>query len=162
MRVIKDKAILEDGWKLVRELNDSDEIPEGNVILPFAFWKANRDAILNDKSEYAVWIDGSVETEELVEDLKHFSIIGLDFPAFKDGRSYTHARLLRDRYAYQGDLRAIGDVLRDQLFFMQRCGINSYEIREDKDIEEALKGLEDFSVRYQAAADDAVPIYKLR
>lgn len=162
MRVIKNKRVVNDDWQLIRELDDSAAIPEGNVILPFAYWQANRDALLKTNSEHAVWIDGSVETEVLLEDLKHFALIGLDFPAFKDGRSYSHARLLRDRYAYKGDLRAIGDVLQDQLFYMQRCGFDSFEVREDKDAEEALKGLEDFTICYQAAADDAVPIYKLR
>lgn len=162
MRVIKDKAIVDDDWCVVRELDSSAPIPEGNVILPFAYWQANRDEILKSNTTHAVWIDGAIETEALLDDLKHFSMIALDFPAFKDGRSYSHARLLRERYGYQGELRAIGDVLRDQLFFMQRCGIDSYEVRKDKDIEDALKGLEDFTVRYQAAADGAVPIYKLR
>ena len=98
----------------------------------------------------------------MLDDLEHFSVIALDFPAFGDGRSYSHASLLRQRYGYKGDLRAVGDVLQDQLFFMQRCGFDSYAIREDKDIEEALKSLNDFTVRYQAAADGALPIYKQR
>ncbi len=162
MRVIKDKAVVDDNWCVIRELDSSASVPEGNVILPFAYWQANRDELLQSNSTIAVWIDGAIETEALLDDLEHFSMIALDFPVFKDGRSYSHARLLRDRYGYKGELRAIGDVLRDQLFFMQRCGIDSYEVREDKDIEDALKGLEEFTVRYQAAADDAVPIYKLR
>jgi uncharacterized protein (DUF934 family) len=162
MRVIKDKKIIEDDWCVVRELDSSAAIPEGNVILPFAYWQANRDEILKRDTKHAVWIDGAIETEALLDDLEHFSIIALDFPAVKDGRSYSHARLLRDRYAFKGDLRAIGDVLRDQLFFLKRCGIDSFELREDKDPEDALKGFDDFTVRYQAAADDAVPIYKRR
>ena len=91
-----------------------------------------------------------------------FSIIALDFPIFKDGRSYSHARLLRERYNYKGELRAVGDVLQDQLFFMERCGIDSFQIRDDKDIEQALNGLKGFSVRYQAAADDTIPISERR
>ncbi len=162
MRVIKDKAVVDDDWQLIREIENSTPLPEGNVILPFTYWQANRDEILKHDTQHAVWIDGAIETEVLLDDLEHFSLIALDFPVFKDGRSYSHARLLRDRYAYKGELRSIGDVLRDQLFFMQRCGIDSYEVREDKDIEDALKGLEEFSVRYQASADDALPIYKQR
>jgi uncharacterized protein (DUF934 family) len=162
MRVIKDKVVTEDHWQLIKELDDSASIPEGNVILPFTYWQANRDALLKRDTEHAVWIDGDIETEALLDDLDNFTIIALDFPAFKDGRSYSHACLLRERYSYKGELRAIGDVLRDQLFFMQRCGINSYEVREDKDIEEALEGLNDFTVRYQACADGALPIYKQR
>ena len=162
MRVIKNKTVIADDWQLIRELDNSALLPEGKVILPFAYWQANRDALLKQDSEHAVWIDGSVETEVLLDDLEHLTLIALDFPAFKDGRSYSHARLLRDRYGFKGDLRAIGDVLQDQLFFMQRCGFDSFEIRADKDAEKALKGLEDFTVRYQTAADGAVPIYKLR
>jgi uncharacterized protein (DUF934 family) len=162
MRVIKDKAVVDDDWQLIRELEDDDAIPEGKAILPLAYWQANREALLKQNSEHAVWIDGETETEALLDDMEHFSMIALDFPAFKDGRSYSHASLLRNRYNYKGDLRAIGDVLRDQLYFLQRCGMSSYEVREDKDIEDALKGLEDFTVRYQAAADDALPIYKQR
>ena len=162
MRIIKDKKISDDDWVIVRELDEAAPIPEGNVILPFSYWQANRDVLLKQDSAHAVWIDGDVETEELSGDLDHFSIIGLDFPAFKDGRSYTHARMLRDRYGFEGELRAIGNVLRDQMFFMFRCGIDCFEVSEGKDAEEALKSFNDFSVRYQAAADDAVPIYKLR
>jgi uncharacterized protein (DUF934 family) len=162
MRVIKDKAVINDDWQLIREIDNDASIPEGKVIVPFAYWQANRDALLKQNTEHAVWIDGATQTEALQDDLEHFSMIALDFPAFKDGRSYSHASLLRNRYNYKGDLRAIGDVLRDQLFFLQRCGMSSYEVREDKDINDALKSLEDFSVRYQAAADDALPIYKQR
>lgn len=162
MRVIKDKAVVNDDWQLIREIDADAPVPEGKVILPLAYWQANRDALLKQNSEHAVWIDGDTETEALLDDLQHFSIIALDFPTFKDGRSYSHASLLRNRYNYKADLRAIGDVLQDQLFFMHRCGIDSYEVREDKDIEDAIKSLNDFSVRYQAAADDALPIYRQR
>ena len=93
---------------------------------------------------------------------RYFIIIALDFPTFKDGRSYSHARLLRERYKYEGELRAIGDVLQDQLFFMKRCGIDSFKVRDDKNIEEALKSFKDFSVRYQAAADDDATISSQR
>ena len=162
MRVIKDRTVIDDEWVLLRELEEDAAVPEGKVIVPFAYWQANRDRLLEKNDEHAVWIDGATETEALLEDLEHFALIALDFPAFKDGRSYSHARLLRERYAFEGDLRAIGDVLRDQLFFMMRCGFSSYQIREDKDIEAAIKSLEDFSVRYQTAADGALPIYRLR
>ena len=94
--------------------------------------------------------------------LDQFELVALEFPKFTDGRSYSHARRLRDRFGYRGEIRAVGEVLRDQLFFMQRCGIDSYQVREDKDAEDALKGLSDFSVKYQTAADGAPPVYKLR
>jgi uncharacterized protein (DUF934 family) len=162
MRVIKDKKIVDDEWSVIRDLDDAAPVPDGDVILPFHYWQANRETLLKQASKHAVWINGDTDVEDLISDLEHFSMIALDFPVFKDGRCYSHARLLKDRYDYKGDLRAIGDVLRDQLFFMHRCGIDSFQIREDKDAEDALNAFNDFTVRYQAAADDAVPIYKLR
>ncbi len=162
MQVIKDKQVLDDDWQLIREIDEAAPLPESKVILPFPYWKDNRDALLKQNSVQAVWIDGNIETASLVDDLSKFDLIALDFPAFKDGRSYSHARLLRQRYNYEGEIRAIGDVLRDQLFYMLRCGIDSFQLKEGKDAEDALKAFEDFTVRYQAAADDAVPVYKLR
>ncbi len=162
MRVIKDNAVIEDDWQLIREIADDAPLPEGHVILPFDYWKAHAEELIEKNSQQAIWIDGDTETDVIVEDLPRLDLIALDFPAFKDGRSYSHARLLKQRYNFTGELRAIGDVLRDQLFYMLRCGFDSFQIREDKDAEAALAGFLDFSVRYQAAADDAVPIYKLR
>ena len=160
MRVIKDKQVIDDEWILVRDTEN--DLQPGKVILPLAYWQENRDALINENEQHAVWIDGDTETEALLDDLDKFDLIALDFPKFKDGRSYTHARLLKQRYDYQGELRAIGDVLRDQLFYLLRCGFDSFQLREDKDAEAALKSFNDFTVRYQAAADDAVPVYKLR
>jgi uncharacterized protein (DUF934 family) len=162
MQVIKNKEVINDDWQLIRDIDTDTAIPDGQVILPFEYWQANREGLLKRDTEHAVLINGDTVTEDLLDDLEHFSVIALDFPAFGDGRSYSHASLLRQRYDYKGDLRAVGDVLQDQLFFMQRCGFDSYAIREDKDIEEALKSLNDFTIRYQTAADGALPIYKQR
>ena len=162
MQVIKDRTVIDDDWLLIRDIEESSPIPEGDVILPLAFWHVNRNQLLKTKKKHAIWIDGSIETESLLDDIEFFSVIALDFPTFKDGRSYSHARLLRERYNYQGELRAVGDILQDQLFFMERCGINSFQIRDDKDIEQALNGFKSFSSRYQAAADDTTPISKKR
>ena len=137
-------------------------MPPGEVIFPFAYWQANREKLIATNKKYAVCINGTHEVEEVAGDLEHFALIALEFPVFKDGRCYSHARLLRERYGYQGELRAVGDVLRDQLFFMERCGIDSFEVRADKNIADALKAFTEFSVKYQTAADRAAPIYKLR
>jgi uncharacterized protein (DUF934 family) len=81
---------------------------------------------------------------------------------FTDGRHFSSARLLRERYAYTGEIRAIGDVARDQLFFMQRCGFDAYAIRADRCPVDALQSLTDFSVTYQAAYDQSLPLYRRR
>ena len=162
MQIIKDRNISNDDWVIAREIDDAAFVPKDNTIFPFSYWQLNSGDLLKQNTSHAIWIDGDIETEQLSSHLNHLSIIALDFPAFKDGRSYTHARILRDRYNFEGELRAIGNVLRDQMFFMLRCGINCFEVTEGKNAEDALKSFNDFTVRYQAAADDAVPIYKLR
>ena len=98
----------------------------------------------------------------IADDLAHFAVIGVNFPKFADGRGYSSARLLRERYGYRGEIRAIGDVLQDQLFYMKRCGIDAFAVREDKDIEAALAGLNVFSDAYQAAVDQPQPLFRRR
>ena len=159
MRIIKDSKIIEDSWQLVQE---AEALPEGDIIVSAAFWREHKSALKKRKGRFAIYLNGNDELEELAQDIKDLPLIALEFPAFKDGRCYSHARLLRERYGYTGELRAIGDVLRDQLFFMQRCGINSFQIRADKDIDNAIQGLKGFSVTYQAAADGVLPISRYR
>ncbi|MFT5132461.1 MAG: hypothetical protein ACI9SC_000926 [Gammaproteobacteria bacterium] len=162
MRVIKDKKIVDDNWQRLEEADIGEELPPGDLIIPFAYWRTHRSELLEREGQLGVCIDGDDETDEVAKDLKNFDLIALDFPLFKDGRGYSHARIIRDHYGYKGDLRAVGDVLRDQLFFMQRCGISSFHLSEGKDLEDALKGFSDFTVKYQTAADGAVPVYKQR
>lgn len=160
MKIIKDTAIVEDNWQLIRE-PEIESLPDGDIIVPYSFWKEHSET-LNKGSTQAVWIDGSFDVEEIVNDLEQFTLIALDFPAFADGRCYSHARLLKERYGFKGDLRAIGDVLQDQLFYLYRCGFDSFALRDDKDFEAALKAFNTFSVRYQAASDEALPLYRRR
>jgi len=162
VQLIKDQKIIEDNWQRITEIATDASLPTGDVIVPFAYWLENREALSSREGRLGVCIDGDNDIQEVVKDIKHFYLIALDFPAFADGRSYTHARLLRDRYNFEGELRAVGDVLRDQLFFMQRCGINSFQLREDKDMQDALNAFTELSVKYQTAADGAEPIYKYR
>ncbi|MDQ5959482.1 MAG: hypothetical protein QG592_561 [Pseudomonadota bacterium] len=89
-------------------------------------------------------------------------MIGINFPKFVDGRGYSTARLLRERYAYQGEIRAIGDVLQDQLFLMARCGFDAFALRADKSVEKALGAFETFKAPYQAAVDQPQPLFRRR
>ncbi|NNE39099.1 MAG: DUF934 domain-containing protein [Gammaproteobacteria bacterium] len=162
MRIIKDKKIQQDDWNLINQPDTAGSLPDGDVIVPFAYWKDNQDACTAHKGNVAVMINGDTAITDVASFLDKFELIALDFPAFKDGRCYSHARVLRDRYKYQGDIRAVGDVLRDQLFYMMRCGVSSFAVREDRDMEDALNGLKDFSVTYQSASDDSLPLYKTR
>jgi uncharacterized protein (DUF934 family) len=161
LRVIKDNEVVDDNWQWLQAPDDAG-IPEGDVIIPFTYWQQHRSELIEQKSQWGVCINGDDETDDVAKDLAYFALIAVEFPAFKDGRGYSHARSLRDHYAYKGDIRAVGDVLRDQLYYLQRCGVSSFLIREDKNIEDAIKGFSDFSVKYQTAADGASPVYTKR
>ncbi len=162
MQIIKDQKIVNDSWQRLVEIAPDEALPTGNIIVSFAYWLDHKETLLNREAKFGVCINGDDDIEEVARDLEHFDLIALDFPAFVDGRSYSHARLLRDRYRFKGELRAVGDVLRDQLFYMQRCGIDSFQLREDKDIEDALNAFTEISVKYQTAADGVEPVYKYR
>ena len=160
MRIIKDRAIVEDDWQHVE---DGAELPDGKVIVPLDRWKEDREALIGRTNQgLGVRLNSDQHADEIADDLEHFAVIALDFPIFRDGRAYTTARLLRERYDYQGELRAVGEVLRDQIFFMHRCGFNAFEVREDRSVEDALKAFDDFTVLYQPAADEEQPLWRRR
>ena len=161
--IIKNKTIVDDDWSVLRlKENDTPEsviVPSGKVIVPLKVWQAQRDK-LQQRADLGVWLSSAERAEELQNDLAMFSVIAVDFPRFADGRGYSIAHHLRTRLDYRGELRAIGDVLRDQLFYMQRVGFDAFAPRGDKDIGEALKGLSDFSLTYQASADEKLPLFR--
>jgi uncharacterized protein (DUF934 family) len=98
--------------------------------------------------------------DALKGDLDKFAVVAVDFPKFTDGRGYSIAYNLRKRLGYTGELRAIGDVLRDQLFSMQRVGFDAFATRQDRSIHDALKGLTVFSETYQASVDQKLPLFR--
>ena len=158
-KVIIDGAIVDNQWQRLEEESLEGELPTGNIIVPLAYWQTHRDALLN-RGDVAVWLAPGEEPKDLEDDLSVLPLIAIHFPAFKDGRGYSYARELRTRYHFKGEVRATGDVLRDQLFYMTRCGFNAFEVREDRSIEEALEGLNDFSVTYQGDVNEPRPLYR--
>lgn len=162
--IIKDGVIVEDGWvRLAEEQIEQDGLPaDGDLIVPLSVWKSQRDAIAARNGRTAVCLAPGDEPAEIADDLAALPLVAIYFPAFRDGRGYSYARELRTRYRYEGEIRAVGDVLRDQLFYMQRVGFNAFQIRADRDIHDALQGLTVFSVTYQGDVQDPRPIYRRR
>ena len=165
-KLIKNAQIVDDSRQVVKlkegETAESIPLPATAQLLPLAVWLARRDEIIRIGIAHGVWLDADEGPEAIAGDLGHFAVIGVNFPKFTDGRSYSTARLLRERYGFQGEVRAVGDVLQDQLYFMKRCGIDAYALREDKDFTAALASLNDFSESYQAAADQPQPLFRRR
>jgi len=162
-RIIKNNEVIDETWHLLPKDTPLDGLSNcDDLIVPLALWHDHAHALKARDGGLGVWLDSDEEAEEIGEDANQFQVIALNFPAFTDGRSYSNARLLRDRYGFKGELRAIGDVLRDQLFYLHRCGFDAFAIRADKDPYEALEGLKDFSVTYQAATDEPLPLFRRR
>jgi uncharacterized protein (DUF934 family) len=143
----------EDRWTLVRDLDAP--LPTGALIVPLARW-------LEDPKSNGVWLGPDDEVESLKPWFGQLPLIALDFPSFRDGRAYSQAYLLRTRLGWAGELRAIGDVLRDQLSHMRQCGFDSFAVREDKSAEDALKGLAGMSVLYGRSVIEPRPLFRRR
>ena len=165
-RIIKNRQIVDDTWNVLKlvegETPESVALPSDNPIVPLAVWLARRDELLARQRPVGVWLDSQEGPESIAGDIERFAVIAVNFPKFADGRGYSTARLLRERHGYTGELRAIGDVLQDLLYYMKRCGFDAYAVRADKDIAAALAGLDDFSENYQAAADQPQPLFLRR
>ncbi|MDG1164026.1 MAG: DUF934 domain-containing protein, partial [Porticoccaceae bacterium] len=114
------------------------------------------------RGSLGVWIDGNEEIEAVAELLLVSPVIAIKFPKFADGRGFSVARLLRERYTYKGEIRAIGEIIRDQLYLLRRCGFNAFEFGAQVNLAEASASLLDFSDAYQVAADQPVPLFKRR
>lgn len=158
--LIRNRALVaDDSWL---HLGDDDPAPEtGDVTVTWQRWQAERDELGRRDGRLGVRLDGDFPVEEL-DTLLDRPLIVVHFPAFKDGRCYSHARLLRTRHDYDGEIRATGDVLRDQLAYMERCGINAFEVREDRAAEDALQAFDEFSVDYQGRSNRAFPLQARR
>jgi uncharacterized protein (DUF934 family) len=160
MQIIKDGAIVEDAWVHVA---DGAELPaRGDVIVSLERYVEQRDALQRRGTQLGVRLRSDQQAKAVAPYASELAVIAVEFPGFKDGRGYTAARLLRERFGYKGQIRAVGDVLRDQLFYMRRCGIDAFELKAGKDIAGAVAAFRDFSVTYQGAADDPRPLFRRR
>jgi uncharacterized protein (DUF934 family) len=161
-QLIKDAAIVDDRWALLREAASPGDVPPGTpAIVPLALWLAERAALLA-RGEIGVWLKPADDPDLLAGDCRALPLIAIDFPQFTDGRGYSIARILREKHGFAGELRAIGDVLRDQLYYLRQCGFNAFAVRADRDLLDALKGLTDFSDNYQATTVGPVPLFRRR
>jgi uncharacterized protein (DUF934 family) len=137
--------------------------PSGPVIVSLTQWQAQRDALLARGTPLGIRLHSDQSPEAIADDVKHFAAIALEFPKFRDGRAYSYARLLRERYGFKGELRAVGDVLMEQLFFMVRTGFDAFDVQQSPDPVAAFEtALKDFSVWYQPTGDGRPTAMQLR
>ena len=160
MPLIKDNELVPDPWVT---LGDDEALPEGTpAIVSFERWQNEREALLQRNAPLGIRLRSDQPPKLVLDDLDRFAVVALEFPRFGDGRAYSYARLLRERYGYRGELRAVGNVLRDQALFMLRCGFDAFELAEDSALEGWRESLAEISVFYQPTADGRSPAHALR
>ncbi|MGO4416454.1 Uncharacterized conserved protein, DUF934 family [Cupriavidus sp. OV038] len=163
-------VIVEDDWTVLRA-TETEPLDDARVaaaaqgtdavLFPLSVWKAHAALLAGrDKAITGVWLAPEDEPGDAEALFDRVSLVAVDFPVFRDGRGFSSAYLLRTRYHWDGQLRAIGDVLRDQLNFMKRCGFDAFAVRADKNIDDAIKGFTEFTVAYQASVDEPLPLFR--
>lgn len=159
MPLIKEGVLAEDQWQSPA---DEDDLPEGPVIVSLDRWQVERETLEARNTPIGLRLQSDQTPALVADDLDRFSVIALEFPKFNDGRAYSYARLLRERYGFKGELRAVGNVLRDQFLLMQRCGFDAFEVANEAAAAEWERAISEISVTYQPGADARRPALALR
>jgi uncharacterized protein (DUF934 family) len=161
MSLIKAGKLVEDTFV---DASGAEAIPpSGPVIVSLAQWQAQRDALLKRGTPLGLRLHSDQSPEAIADDVQRFALIALEFPKFRDGRAYSYARLLRERYGFKGELRAVGDVLMEQLLFMVRTGFDAFDVQQSSDPVAAFEtALKDFTVWYQPTGDGRPTVLQLR
>ncbi|GAW85906.1 conserved hypothetical protein [Bathymodiolus platifrons methanotrophic gill symbiont] len=145
MQLIKDKQVTQDNWAYIV---DETPLKADYIIVSLVRWQQEREQLSKVK-HLGLRLESDVELDEIASDLSHFQLIELYIPVFTDGRAFTHARLLRSRYGYTGDIRASGDFMRDQVFYLNRVGVSSFELNDQDNAQQVIQSMSDFSVDSQ-------------
>lgn len=163
-KLVKNSEIIyNDPWKLWEESPvDTATISHDHWILPLEDFLTLAKANAIDYKRHGVWLKADDDAELLGPHRKELQLIALRFIAFMDGRSFSQARALREHFDYEGEIRALGYFIPDQLYYLNRCGVDAYEVNDELPIEQIKSALSEFSERYQAACDEAQPLFRRR
>ncbi len=148
MQLIKDQQIIDNTWQYIA---DTDELKSGDISVSFARWQADKQQLLAHDGKLGIRMSSADSVDELADDLDTLKLIELDFPDFADGRLFSQAWLLRGRYHYQGEIRAIGHYIPDQVFYLARVGVNAFSPKMAEELPDIINKLKDFTVNYQSS-----------
>ena len=160
MALVRDRRAVDDDWIA---LNDDAPAPPGSsVIVSLERWRRDRAGLAASAARLGVRLSSDDAVADIADALDTLDLVALTFPVFTDGRAYSMARLLRERHAFRGELRAVGNILRDQAGLMARCGFDAFELGPEVPIGGWLDALSELTVRYQPAADRRSTATELR
>lgn len=158
--IIRGDAIVADDWQLL--VDDGQPEADTQIIVSLAYWRKAREVLLAEAAEVGVQLPNDIDVDEVWPEIEDRPLIALEWPTFGDGRAHSQAQVLRRRLGYKGELRAIGDIGRDLVFHLRRCGFDVIVPREGEDLDDCLHALKDFSTAYQPAADDVQAVFARR
>jgi uncharacterized protein (DUF934 family) len=161
MQIIKKGEIVTSSWV---HLGDEELLPAERVDVTVSLRRfvAEQATLATHPGRLGVRLSPADDVDPHLPALLELPLLAIEFPRFTDGRGYSLGRLLRERHGYRGELRAVGNVLRDQLYYMHRCGFDAFELQPGKSVTEALEAFGELSVRYQAAVDEPQPLFRRR
>jgi uncharacterized protein (DUF934 family) len=162
VRILRARELLEDNWSLEREPGTGAVAPGARVIVPLERWRAERDALASRFAAVGVLVPNTADIEATHPEIADRPLIALEFPRFADGRALSQAVVLRKRLRFEGELRAVGDIIRDLVYWLGRCGFDAIVPRADQDLEACRLALDELSVVYQDAADGRIPARRRR
>ena len=163
--IIKNRQVETNQWQLLKAGADKTlpAVPaSGDIIVSTAQWLAQKESLLARQGRVGVWLANTEDPATIADELKHFALVAIYFPHFTDGRGASIARLLRERHGWSGELRAIGDVIRDVIFYLSRCGFDAFDLKAGADAQAALSAFGDFSEAYQTSFERPQPLFRRR
>jgi uncharacterized protein (DUF934 family) len=161
-KILRGGEIVADEWTVVEDGRTELGEAGGKVIVTLARWRVEREALLSGHEAVGVLVPNTADIEAVYPEIADRSLIALQFPAFADGRALSQAVVLRKRLRFVGELRAVGDIIRDLVFWLGRCGFDSIVPRQDQNLEACRAALDEIKVAYQAAADGHTPVWVRR
>jgi len=156
-KIIKGAEVADDPWIIIEKGFEGELPADPLLLLPMQYWLDNRDKL--NLTVTGIWIDSDESVELIGHEANLFPLIAVNFPVFTDGRGFSIGRLLKERYEFTGQLRAIGSPIQDQLFYLMRCGFTSFDLKDGSDLESALSSLNDFDESYQGAIVPPEPLF---
>lgn len=160
MPLLINREVVTDNWTLVKDeaFEENASIPAGDIIVPLTTYLAHNESLTARTEQVSIQINGDDDLTAVLDSLDQFPLIAIDFPAFRDGRGFSIARLLI-REGYKGEIRATGDIGRDRLAYLERCGFTSIQINDETYTPEMLSAFDEMSNYYQSATDNVRAVY---
>lgn len=162
-KLINRDGVFEDTWTIAEANQDIEAaLKKGGALIPLSYYLAQADHFTEIDKPFGVWVESADDIEKLTDKHQHLAVVAFRFVSFMDGRHFSSARILHDHLDFQGDIRAIGAFIRDQVFYLSRCGFSSFSVPDDCQTQSMQESLCEISERYQAGCDEPQPLFRRR